>query len=407
MKYIQRTRYLNELIGLINTPDIKVITGVRRSGKSVLLHQFSEYLRQAEEHVNIISANLQELEYSFLLDYHKLHEYVIGNYKEGSHNVVLIDEIQLCDRFELAVNSLHAKGSYDIYLTGSNAFLLSSDLATLFTGRVMEVKVYPFSFKEYIEYYGKENDLFDAFDMYVRNGGMSGSYPYQAEKQRFDYVNDVYKTILERDLIRKYKIRNKAEFFSIAEYMMDNVGNLLSPNNICEALNKAQSEITRKTVDKYIRYLENAFLFYEAKRYDLKGKKYLASNNKYYLCDPSFRYAVNGTKDQDFGRVYENIVYLELLRRGYEVYVGKLYRKEIDFVAVRRNEKIYIQVSDNISDGKTLEREITPLLQIKDAYPKMIIARTGHENYLRDGVVITDISAWLMEGSRTIASFQT
>lgn len=395
MDKIIRSKYLNELIDLSGTPDIKVITGVRRSGKSVLLQQFEDYLKETEKNVNIISANLQELEYDYLLDYHNLHSYVIERFKSDCHNVVMIDEIQLCDKFELAINSLHAKGQFDIYLTGSNAFLLSSDLATLFTGRVMEIKIFPFSFGEYVEYFECENTI-DAFDEYVRMGGMAGSYFYKNEEHRFEYIKDVYTTILERDLVKKYKIRNRSEFLSISEFMMDNIGNLLSPNNVCDTLNRAKSEITRKTVDKYIKYLENAFMFYEAKRYDLKGKKYLETNKKYYICDASFRYAVNGTKDLDFGRVYENIVYLELLRRGYEVYVGKLYKKEIDFVAVKRNERIYIQVSDNISDSKTMEREISPLLQIRDAYPKMIIARTRHEDYQREGVLITELSNWLL-----------
>ncbi|MBQ6908064.1 MAG: ATP-binding protein [Clostridia bacterium] len=397
MKIIKRENYLNELIGLTGTPDIKVITGVRRSGKSILLQQYAEYLKKTEEKINIVSVNLQELEYDFLLDYHRLHEFIMDNYKSDCRNVVMIDEIQLCEKFELAINSLHAKQKFDIFLTGSNAFLLSSDLATLFTGRVMEIKVYPFSFSEYIEYFGIKNNIPEAFDEYVRMGGMSGSYFYDSEVKRFKYVEDVYKTVLERDLVQKYKIRNKSEFFSISEFMMDNIGNLLSPNNVCDTLNRAESEITRKTVDKYIKYLENAFLFYEAKRYDLKGKKYLETNKKYYLCDPAFRYAVNGTKNLDFGRMYENIVFMELLRRGYEVYVGKLYKKEIDFVAIKRNERIYIPVSDNIADAKTLDREVRPLLQIKDAYPKMVIARTRHEDYQNEGVLITDLSNWLLE----------
>lgn len=395
MKWIIREKYLNDLISLSGTPDIKVITGVRRSGKSILLQQYGEWLLKNKAKVNIISANLQELEYSELLDYKKLHSYVCQSYKEGFYNAVMIDEVQLCDKFELAINSLHAKQKFDIYLTGSNAFLMSSDLATLFTGRVMEVKVYPFSFAEYIQFYKIQEDYFDALDEYVRMGGMSGSYLYQSDEQRFAYIEDVYKTILERDLVQKYKIRNISEFLRISEYMMDNIGNLLSPNNICDTLNHTQSEITRKTVDKYIKYLGNAFLFYEAKRFDLKGKKYLETNKKYYLCDPSFRYAVNGTRNLDFGRMYENMVYMELLRRGFEVYVGKLYKKEIDFVAIKRNEKIYIQVSDNISDETTMNREISPLLQIKDAYPKIIIARTRHEDYQNEGVLITDISTWL------------
>lgn len=400
MGLIIRKKYLNELISLCETPDIKVITGIRRSGKSVLMQQYAVWLMNNKANVNIISANLQELEYDELLDYHKLHSFVCDRYKEGFLNVVMIDEIQLCENFELAINSLHAKQKFDIYLTGSNAFLLSSDLATLFTGRVMEVKVFPFSFSEYVEFFQIKDDFYNAFDEYSRMGGMAGSYAYSSEEKRFEYIEDVYKTILERDLMKKYKIRNASEFLKISEFAMDNIGNLLSPNNVCKILNRSESEITRKTVDKYIRYLENAFLFYEAKRYDLKGKKYLTTNNKYYLCDPSFRYAVNGIKSLDYGRMYENIVFVELLRRGYEVYVGKLYKKEVDFVAVKRNEKIYIQVSDNISDSATMKREIEPLLQIQDAYPKMIIARTRHENYLIEGVVVTDISTWLLEQSK-------
>ena len=371
MQLIVRKKYLDELIELYGTPDIKVITGIRRSGKSVLLQEFVTYLQSLQEQVNIVMINLQELEFDQLLEYHELHKYILNQYKEGMPNVLLIDEVQLCPQFELAINSIYVKRIYDIYITGSNAFLLSSDLATLFTGRTMEIQVYPFSFVEYLTY-------------------------YKITKE-YDYVRDVYSTILIRDLVEKYKIRNKSEFTNISEFMMDNIGNLLSPNNICRTLNNSQSEITRKTVSKYISYLENAFLFYEAKRYDLKEKKYLTNNSKYYLCDSSFRYAVNGTRNMDFGRVYENIVYLELRRRGYEVYVGKLYKKEIDFVAKKRETQLYIQVSDNISNEKTFEREYSPLLAIRDAYPKMIIARTYHETYDYKGVKVVDICRWLRE----------
>ena len=396
MKLIDRKIYLDKLIKLLNTPDIKVITGVRRCGKSVLLRRLIDYLQETEPDANIIFITLQELEYDYLCDYHKLHEYVMRHQIEGVHNVVLIDEIQLCEKFELAINSLHAKQKFDIYLTGSNAFLLSSDLATLFTGRVMEVKVYPFSFSEYVDYFGVKENFYEAFDEYVRIGGMAGSYFYRTEEMRYEYINDVYKTILERDLITKYKVRNKAEFFSISKFAMDNIGNLFSSNSVSSVFQAHDSSITRKTVDKYMQYLENAFLFYPCKRYDLKGKKFLDNSNKYYLCDTSFRYAVNGTNNLDFGRMYENIVFIELLRRGYDVYVGKLYQKEIDFVATKRDEKIYIQVSDNILDKKTIEREVSPLLQIRDAYPKTIIARTGHENYYIEGILVTDLSTWLL-----------
>lgn len=393
MRHIDRSYYLNQLIHLYQTPDIKVVTGIRRSGKSVLIQDFVNYLKHQDENINIVMINLQELEYDQLLEYHSFHTYIMEHYVEGIPNVLVVDEVQLCEQFELAINSIYVKHIYDIYIIGSNAFLLSSDLATLFTGRTMEVKVYPFSFAEYMDYFGEKEECDRAFDEYVRFGGMPGSYEYE-EAQRYDYIGDVFRTVLIRDLVAKYKIRNQAELLNIASFMMDNIGNILSPNNICSTLHADSSAITRKTVSKYIAYLRNAFLFYEAKRYDLKGKKYLENSSKFYLCDPSFRYAVNGTRNMDFGRVYENIVYLELLRRGYEVYVGKLYRKEIDFVAKKRDELIYIQVSDNIADEKTFEREYSPLLAIKDAYPKVIIARTRHETYQYEGIQVIDLARW-------------
>lgn len=399
MHIIKRQKYLNDLIELTDTPDIKVITGIRRSGKSSLLEAYMHYLQETEKNTNIIMINLQELEYDQLLEYHALHDYILNKHIKGVRNVLLIDEVQLCTNFELAINSIYTKRLFDIFITGSNAFLLSSDLTTLFTGRTMEIKIYPFSFKEYLDYHNINDDLDHAFDDYVRYGGMPGSYPYQSNEKKYEYIKDVYSTILMRDLVEKYKIRNKQEFMSIAEFMMDNIGNLLSPNNISKTLNNSDSEITRKTVTKYISYLENAFLFYEAKRFDVKGKKYLSTNSKYYLSDVSFRYAVNGTKNMDFGRVYENIVYLELRRREYEVYVGKLYKKEIDFVVKKKDELIYIQVSDNISDDKTFMREVSSLLDIRDAYPKILIARTRHETYQYEGIQIIDIMRWLCESS--------
>ena len=395
MKLIKRHQYLSTLISMIGTPDIKVITGIRRCGKSVLMQNFIEYLTHYEPDISIITINLQDLDFSNLKDYQELHTYCMDNYKRGTRNALIIDEVQLCEHFELAINSLHSKNIFDIYITGSNAFLLSSDLATLFTGRTMEIKVFPFSFDEYLSYFEKENDLDKAFDNYVRIGGLPGAYVYNTEKQRHSYVAEVYNTILVRDLVQKYKIRNQAEFLRIADYMQDNISNLLSANNICESLNRSGSSITVKTVSKYISYLENAFLLYNAVRYDLRGRKYLNSGVKYYLSDPSIRYAILGTRNMNFGNMYENIVYMELLRRGYDVYVGKLYKSEIDFVATKQEERIYIQVSDDISSRKTFEREIKSLLAIHDAYPKYIIARTRHEDYDIDGVKVIDLPGWL------------
>ena len=397
MKYIERKEYLEKLISLNNTPDIKVITGIRRSGKSVLLDEYAKYLKKNESNVNIISINLQDIDNSELLDYKKLHDFIVSKHIKKSHNVVIIDEVQLCPKFELTINSLHSKGLFDIYITGSNAFLLSSDLATLFTGRTMRVEVYPFSFKEYLQYYKYKKDFDSHFDDYVLEGGLAGSYIYKTLNEKREYIKDVYNTIILRDLVTKYRIRNKDELNKITEFMMDNISNLLSSNNIVKEFNKNNSKITDKTIKKYIDYLTKSFIFYETSRYDLKGKSYLSSNKKYYLADQSFRYAINGTANMDFGRTYENIVALELLRRGYKIYVGKLYQKEIDFVAKKNGEITYIQVSDNITEEITFKREYEPLLQIKDAYPKMIIARTRHNDYSYEGIIIKDIVNWLTE----------
>ncbi|HCX61051.1 ATP-binding protein [Aminipila sp.] len=396
MKLIDRQDYLNKLINVIGTPDIKVITGVRRSGKSKLLEAFKEYILDNISDANIIQINFNLTRFEELKEYHALENYIEYAYEKEKENFIFIDEVQMCPQFELTINSLHAMEKYDIYITGSNAFLLSSDLATLFTGRTFDIKVYPFSFKEFVQYYSL-TDLDSAFDRYIKEGGMAGSYLYKEPEAKFDYIADVFDTLIVRDIRQKYKIRNTVLMDRISEFLMDNVSNLTSARNIADSLTKNKEKINHKTVGSYLEYLCNAFAFYKFRRYDIRGKRYLSSNDKFYLSDHTFRYAKLGTKNLDYGRVLENIVAIELLRKGYEVYIGVLYKKEIDFVAVKRNEKIYIQVSDNISDEKTFEREVSPLLKIKDAYPKMLIARTRHEEYQYEGIKIIDIAAWLMQ----------
>ena len=300
----------------------------------------------------------------------------------------------MCDGFEKTLNGLHAEEKYDIYITGSNAFLLSSDLATLFTGRTFEIKVYPFSFKEYLKYYNYD-DIQEAFDKYALEGGMSGSYIYKTQEEKYEYIYEVFNTLIVRDIKQKYNIKNTELLNNLNNYLIDNISNLTSSNNITHFLNSNSVSITDKTVKNYIDYLCNAFAFYKVKRYDIKGKKYLSTQDKYYLADHSFKYAILGTNNMDFGRTYENIVAIELLRRGYELYVGTMYQKEVDFIAKKRNENLYIQVSDYIGNDNTLKRETTPLLQIRDAYPKIIIARTRHEDYQYEGIQIYDIANWL------------
>ena len=394
MKLIKRNEYLNKLINVIGTPDIKVITGIRRCGKSKLLEDFKDYISTNIKNSNIIHINYNLPKFDNLKNYNALVEYIDNNYKENKINFIFIDEVQMCEDFEKAINGFHAEEKYDIYITGSNAFLMSSDLATLFTGRTFKIEVYPFSFKEYIEYFEYSN-LDEAFDRYVREGGMSGSYLYKTEEDKYKYLREVFNTLIVRDITQKYKIKNTDIIQNLTDYLMDNVSNLTSTNNITSVLNSNNVSITDKTINKYINYLCNAFAFYKVKRYDIKGKQLLSTQNKYYLADQSFRYAMLGTSNMDFGRIYENIVAIELLRREYEVSVGTLYKKEIDFVAQKQGKKIYIQVSDDISNPKTFEREVSSLLKIQDAYPKILIARTKHEDYEYEGIKITDIANWL------------
>ncbi|RFT40579.1 ATPase [Gardnerella vaginalis] len=427
MKLIERTDYLNRLKRLKGTPDIKIITGIRRSGKFELLRAYRTYLENTysnqssklytsakhaqlpnalqqqdnsnNHELNIINIDFNNLNYENLKNYKSLFEYVESRYIPGAYNVLMIDEVQLCPKFELAINSLHNSNKYDIYLTGSNAFLLSSDLATLFSGRFVEIPVFPFSFAEYCEYFEITSNFNDALQKYLQQGGLAGSYVYANQDDAKAYIKNVYTTLVKRDLVDKYAISEVSLLDSICEFLMDNIANLTTANNVSSILKQNQIETTHITVGNYLKYLCNAFMFYKVKRYDIRGKKYLETNEKYYLADTALRYAILGTRNMDYGGAYENIVALELMRRGYTIYVGKLYQKEVDFVAVKASKKLYIQVSDNISDDATLERELSPLKAIKDAYPKILLANTRHDSYDIEGIRVIDIARWLLSAN--------
>lgn len=295
MKWIDRPQYLQRLLGLQNTPDIKIITGIRRCGKSCLLRAFRQQIQQQDPNANILSLDFTDLDWEELKDYRALHRYAKEHVKEGTANYLLIDEVQLCPHFELAINSLHAAGQFDIYLTGSNAFLLSGDLATLFTGRYIEIPVFPFSFAEYCRYFEEKTDMQAAFDDYALQGGLAGSYAYRSEQDRVAYIQEVYRTIVTQDLVQKYRLPDTAMLEHLSEYLMDNISNLTSPNRVSDTLTANKITTNHVTVGRYIKYLCNAFVFYDTKRYDIKGRRYLETADKYYLCDTGIRYAVLAT----------------------------------------------------------------------------------------------------------------
>nr|WP_318659800.1 ATP-binding protein [uncultured Treponema sp.] len=396
MKIIARDYYLQKLIDTLGTPDIKVVTGIRRCGKSKLLESFVKFLKENRGNINIIEINMNLKKNENLRDADSLYNYVDSLYVSGKENFLLIDEIQMCTNFEEVINSLHSEERFSIYLTGSNAFLLSSDLATLFGGRVFEISLFPFSFSEYLKYFPSKN-IEDSFDAFVKDGGMAGSYLYNTKEDAKKYLSGIVRSTVTKDIIQKYKIENENLLNMIVDFLMDNIGSQTSIRNVANKLTSSSYKTNDKTCGAYIEYLCRSFLFYPFSRYDIKGKRYLESDKKYYLADTALRFAILGTKTFDYGHIYENIVAIELLRRGFEVYVGNLYDKEIDFVTVKNGEKTYIQVSDDISNKETLERELSPLRSVKDAFPKMVIARTRHPESQIGGIRIVNMADWLLQ----------
>ena len=399
VKNIQR-KYLDKIIEAIGTEDIKVITGVRRSGKSVLLTDFKKYIEENFPDSNIIFIDYSLVKNEPLQEYHALNDYVENAYVDGKRNFVLIDEVQMCDGFEKTINSLHATHKYDIYVTGSNAFLSSSDLATLFVGRTYTIEVFPFSFKEFMEFFNY-TDRKEVFQKYVQEGGIAGSYKYPSLEAKLGDIREVYDALIIRDIKNKYNVQGGAILDAISDFLMDNVSRTTSVRNIANVLNSEHLDTSDKTVGTYLKYLCETYAFYKVQRYDIRGKRYLASQDKYYLSDHSFRLAKLGERWKDTGSIYENIVAIELKRRGFEVYVGEMRDSEIDFVAIKNGNKIYIQVSYLITDQETMEREVKPLINIPGGYQKLLIAETHQPKQNYEGIQIVDIADWLLEEDPT------
>lgn len=373
----KRDLYLNKLIQFKDKALIKVITGIRRCGKSTLLHLFENHLLEAgisKDH--IIRINFESFEFDEITDYKELHGHIQKHLTNPAEQYyLLLDEIQQVPSWEKAINSFLVDTNVDIYLTGSNAYLLSSELSTLLSGRYVEIKMQPLSFKEYLDFIDDNNETLPLlFANYLKYGGLPTITDLLDRPDTIGpFLEGIYNTVLIKDVIERNKIRDPALLESLLKYIAANIGNVVSTKKISDYLTSSGRKVTSDTIDNYLKMLENAFIIYKANRYDLKGKLFLKTLEKYYLVDMGLRNQLTGLRNTDYGHVLENIVYLELLRRGYDVTIGKIGTLEVDFIASKPDEKIYYQVSATILDEKTRERELRPLQTIADNYPKFIL----------------------------------
>ena len=396
-----REEYLQKLIDSKDLNLIKVITGVRRSGKSTLLLQYKDYLlSQNIKEKDIIYMNFESAEWYDIKDYNDLYKNITSKITEGNKKYILLDEVQNVVGWEKAVNSLLVDTNSDIYITGSNAYLLSSELTTLLAGRVLTIKIYPFSFKEFMATYPfkNEEDKYDKFDKYLKYGGMPMLVNMNDNEQLIiNYLNDLKEVVLKKDVISRNNIKDIVFLDNLIKYMASVIGNLTTPNAIAEFMKKNGSNITNETVDSYLKMLENAYFLYRVPRYELKKKQLLKTQGKYYFIDNGLKNIIDGITHYDSGSSYENLVYIELLRRGYEVYVGQYNDIEIDFIAIKPNERIYYQVSRSIMDEKVEEREKKSLLAINDNYKKVILTMDRVKNKQIEGIEVVNIIDFLLE----------
>lgn len=397
-----RDSYLKKLIDYKDKPMIKVITGIRRCGKSTLLSLYERYLlNHGVEPQNIIRINFESFEFEHITNYRELHAFIKSKMTNNiGRFYILLDEVQLIESWEKVVNSFLVDADVDIYLTGSNAYLLSSELATLLSGRYVEIKMLPLSFKEFLDFTKDQNftDEKYAFNQYLTFGGLPTVVDLLDRPDTIpDYLEGIYNTVLLKDVVDRNNIRDTALLESVLRYIAANVGNIVSTKKISDYLTSSGRKVTSETIDNYLRMLENAFIIYKANRYDLKGKLYLKTLEKYYMVDSGIRNKITGSRNTDVGYLLENIIYLELLRRGYQVAIGKIGTLEVDFVATKSNEKIYYQISASVLDSDTRERELRPLQAISDNYPKIIITMDDLPFDDYDGVKVVNILKFLIE----------
>lgn len=395
---VERKEYLDKLISWKDKRIIKIVTGVRRCGKSMLLKIYQNYLKnQGIDENQIIAINFEDLDYEELTDYKKLYSYLKERLIEGKMTYIFLDEIQNVENFPKVLDSLYIKEYVDIYVTGSNAYMLSSEIATMISGRYVQIEMLPLSLKEYVESTGSMNDRGIKYAEYLQNS----SFPYTLElknqpEQIREYLEGIYNTIVVKDIVSRKKVTDTMMLKSVLRFVFDNIGNPLSSKKIADTMTSEGRKIDTRMVEKYLEAFSESYIIYQAKRYNIKGKQYLKTLEKYYVVDIGLRYMLLGNRQVDAGHILENIVYLELLRRGYEVYVGKIDTFEVDFVAQKSQEMIYYQVALSVHDEKTLQRELRPLQAIRDHYPKMILTMDEEPEEQYDGIRRINARDWLL-----------
>lgn len=395
---IKRKEYLEKLIAFRDKQLIKVVTGIRRCGKSTLLEMFRDYLlKNGVLPEQIISLNFEDFDNEELCDARKLYAHIKEHSVPDKMNYIFLDEVHHIEDFPKVVDSLYIRKNIDLYITGSNAYMLSSEIATLISGRYVQIEMLPLSFKEYVSSTGSEADLARKYTSYLENS----SFPYALEladhpKELRDYLEGLFNTIVVKDISLRKKITDPMMLRSLLRFLFDNIGSPLSSKKIADTMTSEGRKIDVKTVEKYIDALMESYVVYEARRYNIKGRQYLKTLEKYYVVDIGMRYMLLGSRSTDVGHILENVVYLELLRRGYDVYVGKVDELEVDFVAVDSKKTTYFQVAATVRDESTLKRELAPLQSINNHYPKLILTLDDDPEADYEGIRRVNALNWLM-----------
>lgn len=394
---IERKEYLEDLINFKDKKLIKVVTGIRRCGKSTMFELFQSYLKEnGVEEEQIITVNLEDGDYRSIRTSEMLYQYVESKLIKNNKNYVFLDEVQQVENFQEAVDWLYVKKNVDLYITGSNAFLLSGELATLLSGRYVEIKMLPLSFKEYVSAYPGNTNTGALYMNYLQNSSFPGTLELIRKQDIRVYLEGIYNTILLKDIVTRKKISDPSMLQSVVEFMFNNIGNMCSATKIANSMTSSGRKISVPTVENYISALCDSFILYKAGRYDIKGKQYLATGAKYYVADIGLRYFILGTKQADMGHILENIVYLELIRRGYEVHVGKVGDAEVDFIAIGAEGEEYYQVSQTVLEEQTLKRELSPLDAIKDHNPKYLLTMDYTPMTSYNGIKQINVLDWLL-----------